>query len=58
LREDDARPFFKRALDAGINFFDTANVYSAARAKRSSGGRSRRWRDGRISCPQPKSAAR
>lgn len=29
LREDDARPFFKRALDAGINFFDTANVYSA-----------------------------
>src|ERR1700722_4711586 len=29
LREDEARPFFKRALDAGINFFDTANVYAA-----------------------------
>ncbi len=29
LREDDARPFFKRAFDVGINFFDTANVYSA-----------------------------
>jgi len=29
LREDEARPFFKRALEAGINFFDTANVYSA-----------------------------
>ncbi len=28
LREDVARPFFKRALDLGINFFDTANVYS------------------------------
>nr|HEX4317442.1 aldo/keto reductase [Kofleriaceae bacterium] len=28
LREADARPFFKRALDAGITFFDTANVYS------------------------------
>jgi len=28
LDEDDARPFFKQALDAGINFFDTANVYS------------------------------
>jgi aryl-alcohol dehydrogenase-like predicted oxidoreductase len=28
LREGDARPFFKRALELGINFFDTANVYS------------------------------
>jgi aryl-alcohol dehydrogenase (NADP+) len=28
LPEDQARPFFKQALDAGINFFDTANVYS------------------------------
>ena len=28
LREDDARPFYKRALELGINFFDTANIYS------------------------------
>ena len=28
LTEDSARPFFKRALELGINFFDTANVYS------------------------------
>jgi aryl-alcohol dehydrogenase-like predicted oxidoreductase len=28
LREDEARPFFKRAIELGINFFDTANVYS------------------------------
>ena len=28
LDEDAARPYFKQALDAGINFFDTANVYS------------------------------
>jgi len=28
LTEDAARPFFKRALELGINFFDTANVYS------------------------------
>jgi aryl-alcohol dehydrogenase-like predicted oxidoreductase len=28
LDEDQARPFFARALDLGINFFDTANVYS------------------------------
>ncbi|MEU6204496.1 aldo/keto reductase [Micromonospora musae] len=28
LPEDEARPFIRHALDAGINFFDTANVYS------------------------------
>ena len=28
LDEEQSRPFFRRALEAGINFFDTANVYS------------------------------
>ena len=28
LDEDKARPFIRRALDAGINFFDTADMYS------------------------------
>jgi len=28
LPEDQARPFFKKSIEAGINFFDTANVYS------------------------------
>jgi 1-deoxyxylulose-5-phosphate synthase len=28
LPEDESRPFIKKALDLGINFFDTANVYS------------------------------
>ena len=28
LDEDAARPFVQRALDAGMNFFDTADVYS------------------------------
>src|SRR5271156_2464930 len=28
LSEEDSRPFIKSALDLGINFFDTANVYS------------------------------
>ncbi len=28
LDEDASRPFLARALDLGINFFDTANVYS------------------------------
>lgn len=28
LPEEDSAPFLHRALDAGVNFFDTANVYS------------------------------
>ena len=28
LDEEASRPFIRQALDAGINFFDTANVYS------------------------------
>jgi aryl-alcohol dehydrogenase-like predicted oxidoreductase len=28
LTEEDSRPFIKTALERGINFFDTANVYS------------------------------
>jgi aryl-alcohol dehydrogenase (NADP+) len=28
LEEDQARPFVQRAVEAGINFFDTADVYS------------------------------
>ena len=28
LPEEESRPFIRAALDAGINFFDTANVYS------------------------------
>ena len=28
LDEQDSRPFIKKALDAGINFFDTADMYS------------------------------
>src|SRR6202522_1431750 len=28
LSEEESRPFIKRAVEGGINFFDTANVYS------------------------------
>src|SRR6266446_3853581 len=28
LNDEQTRPFIKRALEVGINFFDTANVYS------------------------------
>jgi len=37
LGEDDARPFFTRAIEAGINFFDTANVYSAGSSEEITG---------------------
>lgn len=37
LPEDQARPFFKRALELGINFFDTANVYSGGSSEEITG---------------------
>lgn len=33
LDEETARPFLKRALEAGINFFDTADMYSSGRSE-------------------------
>ncbi len=29
LSDEESRPFFRQAIEAGINFFDTANVYSS-----------------------------
>ncbi len=37
LREEESRPFFKRALDLGINFFDTANVYTGGTSEEITG---------------------
>ncbi|MBC1664170.1 aldo/keto reductase [Listeria welshimeri] len=34
LEEDESRPVIKKALDLGINFFDTANVYSYGSSER------------------------
>jgi len=34
LNEEQSQPFFRRALDAGINYFDTANVYSNGDSER------------------------
>ena len=33
LNESESQPFFRQALDLGINFFDTANVYSAGESE-------------------------
>ncbi len=35
--EEESRPFFRQALEAGINFFDTANVYSAGTSEEITG---------------------
>jgi 1-deoxyxylulose-5-phosphate synthase len=37
LDRDAAQPFFRQALDAGINFFDTANVYSSGSSEEITG---------------------
>jgi aryl-alcohol dehydrogenase-like predicted oxidoreductase len=37
LDEDVSRPFIKRALEAGINFFDTADMYSGGVSEEVSG---------------------
>jgi len=37
LDEEASLPFFKKALEAGINFFDTADVYSAGESERVTG---------------------
>src|SRR5919106_3066747 len=37
LEEEEAKPFIKLALEAGINFFDTADVYSTGESERITG---------------------
>jgi hypothetical protein len=44
LDEEESRPFFKRAIELGINFFDTADMYSSGLSEEVTG---RALRDGR-----------
>ncbi len=37
LEEPESRPFIKQALEAGINFFDTADVYSEGESEKTLG---------------------
>ena len=37
LDEEQSRPFIQKALEVGINFFDTADVYSAGESERVTG---------------------
>ncbi len=45
LNLDDSRPIIEKALDLGINFFDTANVYSAGRSEEITGEVLKEYRD-------------
>lgn len=47
-----------RALDAGVNFVDTANIYNLGRANGSSARRSPPINDAIVWCCQPKSTSR
>jgi len=33
LEEEESRPFFRAAIEGGINFFDTANMYSLGQSE-------------------------
>ena len=37
LEEEESRPFVQRAVESGINFFDTADVYSLGESERITG---------------------
>jgi aryl-alcohol dehydrogenase-like predicted oxidoreductase len=45
LELDEARPLVKKAIDLGINFFDTANVYSLGRSEEITGECLKDYRD-------------
>ncbi|MCK9897150.1 aldo/keto reductase [Frankia sp. AgB32] len=45
LDEDASQPFFRRAIEAGINFFDTANVYSDGSSEEITGRALARYAD-------------
>jgi aryl-alcohol dehydrogenase-like predicted oxidoreductase len=37
LDETQSRPFFEKALESGINFFDTADVYTGGESEKVTG---------------------
>jgi aryl-alcohol dehydrogenase-like predicted oxidoreductase len=43
LADDDAQPFFRQAIELGINFWDTANVYQAGTSEEVVGRAMRRF---------------
>ena len=46
LTEEQSRPFFQKAIESGINFFDTANMYSDGLTEEILGNQSRNLQNG------------
>jgi len=47
LEESDAQPFFRRAIELGINFFDTADMYSVGVSEEITGRALKKYGPGR-----------
>jgi 1-deoxyxylulose-5-phosphate synthase len=47
LEEEESLPFFRHAIEAGINFFDTADMYSVGRSEEITGKALREFGTGR-----------
>ncbi len=58
LDEDEAEPIVRAAADGGINFFDTADVYSAGASETATGRLSARCSPARRSWSPPRCTAR
>src|ERR1017187_2861595 len=55
LEEEEGRPFIRRALELGINFFDTADMYSLGASEEILGRALKdfgRWRAGGVIAPK------
>src|SRR5271169_3051730 len=58
LREEDSRPLIKHALEAGINFFDTASMYSLGSSEEILGRALKDYAKGHFVAIQPMSRTR
>src|SRR4051812_24263691 len=58
LDEEAAAPFFRQAVELGVTFWDTANVYQGGTSEEFVGRAIRRFPGGRRSCWPPRSAGR
>jgi len=56
--KEEARPHFALALEAGINFFDTADVYSIGLSEEIVGAHLKEWRRAMTSSSPPRCMAR
>ena len=50
LREDEAQPFFRQAVELGVTFWDTANVYQRGTSEEIVGRAITRYSRRRRSC--------